>query len=289
MGVTLMAAEIGTALTPLLVIPIQKRFGWRTSFFVLGVIGVLWVTAWRRWYFDRPADSPRISSRELADIGHAAENRGHSLPWGIFLSSANLWAIVLGGFTFRYGFYFFQFWMHTYLVKGRGFTEDALLLTTWIYAGGALTNVVGGWTSDALVNRLGLKWARRAVPFAGLVISAVCLGLTSVVDGTYPIVAMLALSYCGINFAQATSWTVCMDVGTRFSGAVSGARNTAANAGAMISSAAFGYMVGNTASYVHALLPIAGMVALSALFCLRIDASEQVFPAVPQTVAAHSS
>jgi MFS transporter, ACS family, glucarate transporter len=35
MGIFLMGAEVGTALTPLLVIPIQQHYGWRASFFVL--------------------------------------------------------------------------------------------------------------------------------------------------------------------------------------------------------------------------------------------------------------
>ncbi len=33
MGIFLMGAEVGTALTPLLVIPIQQHYGWRASFF----------------------------------------------------------------------------------------------------------------------------------------------------------------------------------------------------------------------------------------------------------------
>src|ERR1700674_1505363 len=41
-GVTLMASQIGGALAPLLVVPIQSRFGWRASFFVFGVVGLLW-------------------------------------------------------------------------------------------------------------------------------------------------------------------------------------------------------------------------------------------------------
>ena len=40
MGIFLMGAEVGTALTPLLVIPIQQQYGWRASFFLLGLIGV---------------------------------------------------------------------------------------------------------------------------------------------------------------------------------------------------------------------------------------------------------
>ena len=44
-GVTLMASQIGGALAPLLVVPIQIRFGWRASFYVFGALGICWAVA----------------------------------------------------------------------------------------------------------------------------------------------------------------------------------------------------------------------------------------------------
>jgi ACS family glucarate transporter-like MFS transporter len=282
MGFLLMGAEVGTALTPLLVIPIQQHYGWRASFFVLAVIGVGWVAAWRQRYHDHPSDSPRISQSELDEIGRTQGNSEHVLPWKSALRSRNLWAILLSGFSYRYGIYFFQFWMPTYLVSGRGYSETALLLTTWLFAGGAVANVTGGWASDVLVKRLGLKTARRIVPSAGLAVSALSLAIAIFVAGKYSLLVLLSLGYCGITFAQAPSWAVCMDVGVRFTGAVSGARNTTAQVGATISSIVFGYMVRSTGSYNIALIPVVCMIAVCSMFCLCIDATEQLFPeAIP--------
>jgi ACS family glucarate transporter-like MFS transporter len=289
MGIFLMGAEVGTALTPLLVIPIQQHYGWRASFFVLGLIGVGWVAAWRRWYHDHPSDSPRISQCELDESGRTTENSKHALPWRSALRSRNLWAILLSGFSYRYGIYFFQFWLPTYLVSGRGYSETALLQTTWLFAGGAIANVTGGWASDALVKRLGLKAARRTVPFAGLAVSALSLTLTIFVAGKYYLLVLLTLGYCGITFAQAPCWAVCMDVGVRVTGVVSGARNTTSQVGATISSIVFGYMVRSTVNYNIALIPVVGMIALCAMFCLRIDATEQLFPeSITRVQTAHS-
>jgi MFS transporter, ACS family, glucarate transporter len=39
-GITLMASQIGGAVAPLLVVPIQMRYGWRASFFAFGVLGI---------------------------------------------------------------------------------------------------------------------------------------------------------------------------------------------------------------------------------------------------------
>src|SRR5947209_2366196 len=45
-GVTLMASQIGGAVAPLLVLPIQVRFGWWMSFYVFGVLGIVLAAVW---------------------------------------------------------------------------------------------------------------------------------------------------------------------------------------------------------------------------------------------------
>jgi ACS family glucarate transporter-like MFS transporter len=175
-------------------------------------------------------------------------------------------------------------------VSGRGYSETALLLTTWLFAGGAVANVTGGWASDALIKRVGLRAARRIVPFAGLAVSALSLTLTIFVAGKYYLLVLLTSGYFGIAFAQAACWAVCMDVGVRFTGVVSGARNTMSQIGATISSIVFGYMVRSTGSYNIALIPVVGMIAVCGIFCMRIDATGQLFPgSIPGVQTAHST
>jgi MFS transporter, ACS family, glucarate transporter len=274
----MMSAEVGTALTPLIVIPLQKHYGWRVPFFTLALIGAVWVAGWRRRYHDNPSDSPGITTTELEEIGHTSGNIQHALPWKSTARSRNLWIIIFAGVSFRYGLYFFQFWLPMYLVKSHGFTETGLLSTTWLFMAGAIANILGGTASDKLVKKVGLKAARRMVPVAGTSFSAVCLMLSTLVAGKYPVLVLLSLSYCGLMFAQAVCWVVCIDIGASFAGAVSAARNTGAQAGAAVSSAMFGYMVARTGNYNTALVPVTLMIALSALLCLQIDATEQLFP-----------
>jgi sugar phosphate permease len=65
--------------------------------------------------------------------------------------------LIFAGVSFRYGVYFFQFWMPMYLVKSRGFTEAGLLSTAWLFIAGATANLLGGTASDKLVKKVGLK------------------------------------------------------------------------------------------------------------------------------------
>ncbi len=54
--------------------------------------------------------------------------------------------------------------------------------------------------------------------------------------------------------------------------------NTAAQAGAFVSSLVFGYLVKLTGSYNAPLIPMVFMLTLSALMWLKIDPTEQLVP-----------
>src|SRR5438270_10051062 len=47
-GIFNSGAAIGAVLTPLIVAPLTVRYGWRTSFVVIGVLGFVWVAGWLR-------------------------------------------------------------------------------------------------------------------------------------------------------------------------------------------------------------------------------------------------
>jgi ACS family hexuronate transporter-like MFS transporter len=45
-GIFNSGAAVGAVLTPLVVTPLTRRFGWRTSFVVVGALGFVWVAVW---------------------------------------------------------------------------------------------------------------------------------------------------------------------------------------------------------------------------------------------------
>jgi MFS transporter, ACS family, glucarate transporter len=60
-GITLMAAQIGGAFAPLLVVPIQVHYGWPASFYLFGILGVAWTGIWWTWFRDSPAEKIGVS------------------------------------------------------------------------------------------------------------------------------------------------------------------------------------------------------------------------------------
>ncbi len=275
-GVVMMSSQLGGALAPLLVVPIQMRYGWRASFYVFGLFGVAWAIAWYRWFRDSPAEMPKVSPEELAEIGPSSRSH-RTLPWGVAIRSWNLWGVMTMAGSYGYTLYFFQSWFPTYMIKGRGFSESGLLLSSLPFFVGACANCCGGFISDALVRRLGLKWGRRTLGLAGLGSAAVFLAAAMMTEQRIWAVVFLSLSYGGITIQQPGVLGICLDIGGKYSGAVTGFMNTATFIAAFLSSIAYGYIVKGF-GYDAPFVPMIMLLIVGALIWLRIDAAKEVIP-----------
>jgi ACS family glucarate transporter-like MFS transporter len=284
-GLIWMASRVGGAISPLLVVPIQIAFGWRASFFAFGILGVLWSIVWYIWFRDHPSEKPAVTQSEIAEIGTGSAPSVHrSLPWGRALRSSNLWWIMLMYHTYCWGSFFYLSWLHNFLVKGRGFDEAEIKQLSWLpFAFGGIANLLGGIVSDHLVKRIGLKWGRRAVGLVGLSASAVFMLCTTFTENKIASVLFLALGYAGSDFMLPVAWAVCLDVGRKYAGAVTGAMNTAGQIGSFLTSVAFGYIAtafgtDGKANYNAPLIPMAILTAVSALLWLKIDPTHELIP-----------
>ncbi len=278
MGFVLMALQCGGALAPLVIVPIQIRYGWRASFYVLGLVGVVWCMAWYWWYRDTPAEKAAVTPEEIDEIGVRSYADNHHLPWGIALRSTNLWAIMLVALCYVFALYFFISWLHTFLVKGRGFSEGDLLLSIAPALLGACGNVCGGFVSDALVKRLGLKWGRRSVGVIGLGCSTIFTVATILTTNRFATLLFLGLVYAGITLQQTVVVTVAIDISRQYVGGILGMLNMVGNIGGFLFSVSFGYFVKWLGSYDLALIPVAIMLSIAALLWLRVDAAEELIP-----------
>ena len=275
-GVLLMASQIGGAIAPLLVVPIQIRYGWRAAFFVFGATGVIWAAVWYAWFRDSPAEKSGMTAAELAAIGTSAPAHGHGFPWRIAFRSETVLAMLATAFCYVYVYTFFQTWFHTFLIKGRGFTEGSLLLSALPYAVAACANLAGGAASDALVKRLGPKWGRRSIGIAGLG-SACLFTIAAMLTGHQLLtVVLLSLVYGAITFQQSGVFGVCLDIGGKHAGSMVGLMNTSAQIGGFLSSVAYGYIVERFGSYDAPFVPMAGLLFLGALLWFRVDASKEI-------------
>jgi predicted MFS family arabinose efflux permease len=252
------------------------RYGWRASFFVFGLLGALWAAVWNFWFRDSPAEKRGVGAEEIAETAGNPPAPAHGFPWRIALRSETVVAVMGIALCYVYVYSFFQTWFHTFLVKGRGFSETTLLLSALPYAVAACANIAGGAASDALVRRLGSKWGRRLLGIGGL--GSACL-FTIVAMGTdhkLMTIILLSLIYGGITLQQSGVFGVCLDVGGKHAGSTVGLMNTAAQVGALLSSVAYGYIVERFQSYDAPFVPMAALLFIGALLWFKVDASKEV-------------
>lgn len=273
------ASRVGGAITPICVIPIIALYGWRVTFAIFGGVGFVWAVAWWWWFRDTPAEKKGVTAQELDEIGRPAVTAEHAkLEWSVALRSGNFWWLLVMYFAHVWAAQFFVTWLYPFLENGRGYSKADLQYLSWIpFVCGAVANLLGGFSSDLLVKRLGLKWARRTIGITGHVFSGLMFVAVFLVHDKVWSIAFLALAYAGSDFALPVCWAVCLDIGGRHGGAVSGAMNTLGNIGGFLTSIVFGYVVEASGNYDLPMIPIFVMSLISAIAFFKIDSNRPLF------------
>jgi ACS family glucarate transporter-like MFS transporter len=277
-GIFLMASQVGGALAPLLVVPMQMRYGWRAAFFVFGLLGVLWACVWYFWFRDSPAEKRNAATTRENSATAMSHGTHHKFPWRVALRSQSVRALLVTAFCYVYVFNFFQTWFHTFLVRGRGFSETGLLLSVLPYVVAAGANLCGGLASDVFVRRIGAKNGRRVLGVGALTVAGTFITAAMITHQQLLTIVFLAVAYGGITFQQSGVFGVCLDIGHQHAGAVIGLMNTSSQVGGFVGAVAYGYLVERFHSYDAPFVPMIGLLFLGALFWLRIDASQELTP-----------
>ena len=275
-GVNLMASQVGGAIAPLLVLPIQMRYGWRMSFYVFGVAGLVWAAVWYAWFRDSPEEKRGLVAPPSTVTARSSTSVGHSFPWRVAYRSKTVWSLLGLAFCYVYVYNFFQTWFHTFLVRGRGFGEASLLLSALPYVVAAFANVAGGAASDALVRRLGTKRGRRVIGATALTAAATFTVAAMLTHHQLLTVVFLALTYGAITFQQSGVFGVCLDIGGPRAGATVGLMNTIAQVGGLAGSVLYGYIVDCTGSYDAPFIPMTVLLLIGAVLWVNVDASREL-------------
>lgn len=280
-GIIWGASRVGGALSPLMVVPLMAAVGWRSTFFIFGALGILWAVIWFAWYRDWPSRQPGITQDELAVIGSRPFRHDAAspirVPWSELFRSRQLWLIMAMYWCYVWGSMFYLTWFPTYLVRARGLTESEMgRYAALPFILGALGNIVGGWACDRLSRRHGLSLGRRIVGASSLAISALFLVAVALTTGKAMGVVLLGIGFGVMDCMLPAAWAMSVDLGGRHAGAVSGAMNSAGQAGGFVCTLLFGYLVKAFGSYNVPIFVIAGMVMLSAWLFWRIDPSKPI-------------
>lgn len=279
-GLALMTAALGGAMTQPLVVALLDRMHWRHTFMLFGVVGLGWAVVWFWWFRDDPHAHQDVNQAELRMIGSDPPVAHDRAPWRAMARSRSMIALCLMYLFAIYGWYFYLTWLPTYLLRARGFDlHEVGWLAALPLVSIAAGVLVGGWASDLLARRWSARSGRRLPGLIGLPLAALAvvgaLGATSSLAAALLLAAAAGLAALGVS----PGWAVCLDIGGRHAGVVTGAMNTFGNLGGTLSPIVVGWCLQRWNSWQASLLSVAACYVVAALCWLAIDPEQPIEPA----------
>ncbi len=249
-GINFSGSRLGAAFALPLVAAMVTTWGWRASFIVLAAVGIVWAVFWYFWFKDDPADHRSISEAELKYIQEnrqqpdPEEDQLPKLTAGTLFGSRNMWLAMIQYFCSNFTFFFCLTWLFPHLKA----TYNLTAIETGFYASAPLIfGAVGNWVAGAMVDSLyrAGKWtlSRRGPAIVGFALAAIGLVGSVYADSAFGAVAFLSVAIFGADMTLSPSWSFCIDIGRRNSGAVSGTMNMAGNIGSFVTALAFPYLM----------------------------------------------
>jgi MFS transporter, ACS family, glucarate transporter len=274
----------GAGLSPPLITYIILHYGWRASFWVCAVIGLLAGLVWLVIARDTPQEHSHVSPAELAFIraGTAIQSPSPQnqtlIPWSVVLKSSDVWAITLSYFSFGYVAWIFFSWFYIYLAQVRNLNLKASAFYAMLpFLAMAVCCPIGGTISDRLTRAFGPKTGRCYLSAVVIAAAAVFLVLGAEAQSARLASIVLAGGAGALYLSQSSFWSVTADIAGPSSGSVSGFMNMGAQIGGAVTASltpAIATRFGWTASFLVA----AALCLLGALAWIFVNPARSLDP-----------
>lgn len=187
-GIAIGGSAMGAVLAPPLVIWISNDMGWRWSFIIPGIIGIVWFVVWVLIPWKK-----RIAEAEIVPI----ETERKVVPFLKILGNRNAIVFLILRFLLDPVFYFIMFWIPKYLNEQRNVSFDEVGRLLWIpFLALGLSNMLGGYFSDKLIKRnFTVNAARKTVMGVAAFLTLGAMFIQGVSSVTWAIALMSLLMF----------------------------------------------------------------------------------------------
>jgi ACS family glucarate transporter-like MFS transporter len=272
----------GAGLTPPFITYFMIHYGWRSSFWVCAIIGLV---AGAVWFFaarDTPSEHPGVSAEELAVIQtglnvtdgavrSTSEFAEALVPWKRVVRSREVWAVTISYFCYGYVAWIFFSWFYRYLAKVRGLDLKASAFYSMLpFLAMLVFCLLGGTVNDRLTKWRGPRLGRCGLAAFGMGAAGIFIALGSQVESVRLASVVLAGGAGALYLSQSSFWSLTADIAGASAGSVSGFMNMGGQLGGALTGSLTPWIAaqyGWTASFLVA----AGLCLLGALSWLAVD------------------
>ncbi|MCU0452705.1 MAG: MFS transporter [Bacteroidetes bacterium] len=243
-GIFNAGASIGAVISAPLVAFLYLLVGWKATFVLIGILGLIWIIPW--WFINRAAPDGHpwltpeekeyiLSGQKVASTTPVDER---VLSWGELLSYKESWSVILSRFFLDPVWWLFVNWLPIYLAEVFGFDIKQIGIFAWVpYVGAAAGSLLGGWYSGHLMKRgWAVGKARKWAILLGGIISFPALIATAYAADPVAAVLLIAVILFGFQVSINNIQTLPSDLFSGKSvGSLAGLGGTSAVVGVLIS------------------------------------------------------
>ncbi len=275
-GINFSGGRIGAAIALPIVAWLITVTGWRMTFVILGILGIVWGVLWYLWFRDDPQDHKSMSQDERDHIQQNTNKTDKSKEGEIsfqkLFKSKSMWLLMGQYFASNFTFFFCLTWLFPHIkakynldMVEAGFYASAPLIF------GALGNLSSGFLVDYIYRNYDWALSRKIPAIIGFILASFGILACAYMTEVNGAVIFISIAVFGADMTLSPSWTTCVDIGKQFSGAVSGTMNMAGNIGSFLTALAFPYMLALTGSDIPFFYLAAGLNLIAIFLWMGVN------------------
>lgn len=232
---------------------IMAEFGWRSFFYIIGGLSLLWLIPWSIF---APKDQALVREQTGRVPGYR-EICGKRAAWGTFF----------GLFCSNYVWFFMLTWLPGFYREQLKLSQQQMSLLgslpLFVVAG---STIIWGWVSDRLIaNGHSPNTIRKACCVIGLLSSTVLLPAAIVRDANVSL-ALVCIAGFGYGIFSSNLWAITQTcAGPWAAGRWTGAQNFVGNLSGIVAPWLTGYLVERTGQFYWAFVIVACFCVIGAL------------------------
>lgn len=281
-------ASLGSVVSAPIIAALYLIFGWKMTFVLIAVLGLIWIIPWLYINKATPDKHPWLTDEERAHIlakpdvkeVEATVEEAPALTWRELLKIRNTWGIITGRFFIDPVWWLFVTWLPTFLKEQFMFDIKQIGAFTWVpYLFAAIGSLVGGYHASVQIRKgVAAAKARKNAIAVGSVIMLTALvvivyQLDSLKDTPMLAMVLIGCTLFGFQYLIGNIQTLPSDYfNGKNVGTVAGMGGTAAVAGTLLTT--WAVPVITQTSYVSFFVLAAVLVPISWL-CIKYISSKK--------------
>ncbi|MFN0257093.1 MFS transporter [Pedobacter ureilyticus] len=281
-------ASLGSVVSAPIIAALYLIFGWKMTFVLIAVLGLIWIIPWLYINKATPDKHPWITEEERAHILAKPEikevettvEEAPALTWKELLKIRNTWGIITGRFFIDPVWWLFVTWLPTFLKEQFMFDIKQIGAFTWVpYLFAAIGSLVGGYHASVQIKKgvAAAKARKNAIAVGSVIMLAALVVIVYQLDSLKdtPMFAMVLIgcTLFGFQYLIGNIQTLPSDYfNGKNVGTVAGMGGTAAVAGTLLTT--WAVPVITQTSYVSFFVLAAVLVPVSWL-CIKYISSKK--------------